>query len=343
LFESHAIELGIRSLLAEAALLWCDVGDVERGTSLVTQVVGSGLDSVPRDVDFLLTVTQTLDAAATVGLDEVCLEGVQLLAPYAGRAVLNAGAVTCRGVVEDYLARAAAVVGDARGNDWRSAAASAYRRLDAPWWLLRVAVPHQVAAPVAATAATNAAAVVSLRPMPGRAVWSVGAVGDEKLLPDMKGLRYLRFLLQRPTVEVSSQDLVAAVGGAAVVVEQPSVEVGGDRHALAAYRSRLQQIDDELDEATSWADTARVERLQVERVALLDEVRAATGLSGRRRGSGASAERARVAVRKAIGAALDRIEADDLMTARLLKTTVRTGTTCCYQPDPVAPTTWQLD
>lgn len=336
LFEFYAVDRGIQSLLAETAVLWCEAGDVERGGSLVAQIVGADPSSVPRDVDFLLTVTQTVEAAVLAGLDDVCRAGIELLAPYAGRAVLNAGAVTCRGVVEDYLSRAASLVGDERADDWRSAAASAYRRLDAPWWLRRVTVPRQAVAPAAP-------AVVSLRPEPGGAVWSVGGVGAEKLLPDGKGLHYLRFLLQRPGVEVSALDLAAAVGGAAVVVQQPSVEVGGDRRALSAYRSRLQEIDDEIDEATSWADSARVERLQDERTALLQEVGAAAGLGGRQRSAGASAERARVAVRKAIAAALDRVDAEDPVTARMLRTTVRTGTTCSYEPDPVSPVSWRLD
>ena len=338
LWEWYAVDRGIQSLLGETAVLWTEAGDVGRAADLVAQIVGAGLDAVRRDVDFLLTVTQTVQAAVAAGLVEVCREGIELLAPYAGRAVLNAGAVTCRGVVDDYLWQAGVIVGDAHADSWRSAAASAYRRLDAPWWLRRVAVPRQPAEVVA-----SRAAVVALRPVPGGTVWSVGVAGAEKLLPDMKGLHYLRFLLQRPDVEVTALELSSLAGGAAVVVEQPSIAVGGDRRALAAYRSRLQEIDDELDEATSWSDTARVEVLQAERDALLREVGATTGLAGRRRETGANAERARVAVRKAIAAALDRIEAEDARTARLLRTTVRTGTTCCYEPDPVAPVTWQLD
>jgi hypothetical protein len=38
-------------------------------------------------------------------------------------------------VVEGYLWRAAVVSADPRADDWRAAAAAAYRRLDAPWWL----------------------------------------------------------------------------------------------------------------------------------------------------------------------------------------------------------------
>src|SRR6185437_3716652 len=48
---------GIRSICAEAAVIWLAAGEHDRAADLLYQLVGTGLDSVPRDVDFLLTVT----------------------------------------------------------------------------------------------------------------------------------------------------------------------------------------------------------------------------------------------------------------------------------------------
>ena len=56
-----------------------------------------------------------------------------------------------------------------------------------------------------------------------------------------------------------------------------------------------------------------------ERDALVDEIAAATGLGGRLRVSGSSGERARVAVQKAITAAIDRIATVDEPLARHLR------------------------
>ena len=53
-------------------------------------------------------------------------------------------------------------------------------------------------------------------------------------------------------------------------------------------------------------------------------------------------ERARVAVRKAIASAMDRIEHHDPALARLLRDTVHTGASCRYDPDPARPVTWLL-
>ena len=48
-------------------------------------------------------------------------------------------------------------------------------------------------------------------------------------------------------------------------------------------------------------------------------------------------------MRKAIAAALARIEQQDPAPARLLKDTVNTGATCRYDPDPARPVTWLLN
>src|SRR3954447_25370715 len=84
------------------------------------------------------------------------------------------------------------------------------------------------------------------------------------------------------------------------------------------------------------------ERLTAERDALHAEIASATGLAGRPRGTGSNAERARVAVRKAIVGALDRIADVDPPLARHLHDRVNTGTNCRYNPDPDKPVHWEL-
>jgi hypothetical protein len=337
LFERYAVEHGVQSLLAEDAVLWLELGDTDRAGRLAVQAAGVELGMVPRDVDFLLTVSKVVEAAAGSGNHELANRGVELLGPYAGRAVVNAGAVTCQGVVDDYLWRAAALVDDPRTDEWRAGAAAAYRKLAAPWWLRRVATAHSFDRPT-----PPGPRVVDLRPLAGGEAWSVGPSSAPRLLPDMKGLHYLRALLMRPGADVPALELVALVAGHATVFLEADVGEPVDRQALASYRARLRDLDGELAEARDWMDTVRVERLSVEREALLDEISRATGLGGRPRTSGGTAERARVAVRKAIAAALSRIETQDAATARLLRTSVHTGNTCRYDPDPDFAVRWCL-
>jgi hypothetical protein len=343
LAEDYAVSHGIESVMAEAAVLALQAGDTGRASRLVAQVAGGGFGQVPSDVDWLLTVAKTTEAAAGLGYSDIARAGMTLMAPYAGRCVLNAGAVVCVGVVEDYLWRAAVVSADPRADDWRAAADAAYRRLDAPWWLRRVSAPYDVkrGAPVAAPRQADRR-TVELRRLPGQSVWSVGPAGEARLLPDMKGLQYLRALLQRPDVEITALEMSAMGAGHGTSVAEPDAGERLDRQALMAYRNRLREIDEELEEAKSWNDPARAERIETEREALLRELAGATGLGGRGRTMGGTAERARVAVRKAIAAALDRIGAEDPATARLLRRTVHTGSVCRYEPDPDTPVDWLL-
>jgi hypothetical protein len=339
LAEDYAVTHGIESVMAEAAVLALQAGDTERAARLVAQVAGDGFGQVPYDVDWLLTVSKTTEAAAGLGFTDIARAGMTLMAPFAGRCVVNAGAVVCVGVVEDYLWRAAVAVADPRAGDWRTAADAAYRRLDAPWWRRRLSAPPEVkrAAPRPAERRT-----VEMRRLPGQAVWSVGPAGEARLLPDMKGLHYLRALLQRPGAEITALEMSAMAAGHGTAVTEPDTGERLDRRALTAYRNRLREIDEELDEAQSWNDAARAERIEAEREALLRELAGATGLGGRARSMGGTAERARVAVRKAITATLDRIDAEDPATARLLRRTIHTGSVCRYEQDPDTPVDWLL-
>jgi hypothetical protein len=321
------------SMSAQAARLWLEAGEPDRALALQHQITGAGLGSVPRDVGFLLTVTALVEVAAELKVEQIAADGVRLLEPYAGRAVLNAGAMF-HGVVDEYLFRAQLSLGRPGAAGWRHSAVSCYERIGARWWRDRLAgAPDGAARPTAVTVHFH----------PNETGWSVGRDGATAVLPDVKGLHYIRHLLQRPGLDVEAVDLAAAVAG------HPGVTISSgdadliDAQAVSAYRARLADIDAELSEAESWADGSRSGRLRLEREALLDEIAAATGLGGRRRQFTSAQERARVAVRKAIVSALQRIERHDSSLARQLRDCVRTGSACRYDPDPARPVTWVLD
>jgi hypothetical protein len=335
-FEEYGASEGVPSVSAEAAVWWLEAGHRDRAAELLHQLAGSGLDTVVRNVYFLLTVTSLVEVGSVLQIDDIAADGVRLLEPYAGRAVLNAGAVTFHGVIDDYLFRACQVLGQGDADHWRHHAVVSYERIGATWWKDRLAAP-------ALRAPSAAPAIWHLR-QNAAADWAVGRAGAIGTQPDLKGLHYLRHLLRRPGENVTAAELAAAAGGhaGAVMLELSAGEII-DRRALAAYRTRLRGIDDELAEAESWADEARLGRLRLEREALLDQVAAAAGLAGRRRKFSSADERARIAVRKAISATLSRIERQDPALARLLRDAVHTGANCRYDPDPGRPVTWVLD
>jgi hypothetical protein len=333
-FEAFGTEQGIASVVAEAAVLWLHAGFPARATLLARRLAGPGLETIARDVDFLLIVASLVEvSAATGGLHDIVEAGAGLLSPYAGRAILNAGAVSFHGVVDDYLGQAHGALGNVEATRWRASAAACYQRLGAHPWSGRL----QAGAPVAVQPL-----IVALHQETDGS-WTVGRFGATARLPELRGLHHLRVLLQRPGQDVSALELAAAVAG------HPGAtlaEAGGeliDLQALQAYRKRLAELDQELAEAESWMDPVRTDRLAAERGALLDEVARATGIGGRLRQFASSPERARTAVRKAIAAAFSRVEEHDPMLARLLRDTVHTGSNCRYEPDPARPVTWRLD
>jgi hypothetical protein len=113
-----------------------------------------------------------------------------------------------------------------------------------------------------------------------------------------------------------------------------------DQQAKAEYRQRLADLGSELAEAEEWNDPERAARVREERDFLARELGAAVGLGGRDRPQASNAERARVNVTRAIRAALDRIAEHSPELGRHLARTVRTGTFCTYQPDPLNPVSW---
>jgi hypothetical protein len=106
-----------------------------------------------------------------------------------------------------------------------------------------------------------------------------------------------------------------------------------DEQAKRAYRHRLREIEAELAEAESANDNGRAGRISEERERLLDEMRKATGLGGRDRKMGDSAERARTAVTWRIRHAIKKLEPAHPALARHLALSIQTGVFCSYTPE----------
>ena len=212
---------------------------------------------------------------------------------------------------------------------------------------------HRAWAPLSAAPAAEGATLWSMCRREGE-YWSIAFAGEAFRLKDVRGLHYLAYLLRHPGREFHVLDLAAAgqqapAGGAPMSqARQDNLhqtrlsDVGPvlDEQAKTAYRARLRELEDDLAEATSWADPARAARARQEMQFLTDELAAAVGLGGRARKPGSPAERARVNITRAIRGALARIRAHSPALADHLDATIHTGTFCAYTPDPRAPITW---
>ncbi|MGH2452202.1 MAG: ATP-binding protein [bacterium] len=187
--------------------------------------------------------------------------------------------------------------------------------------------------------------------------WSISYGTESFRLKDSKGLRYIARLLGEPGREFHSLDLVAAEAQQeALPARSPGERLDalglhaglGDAGALldpqakAAYRRRLDELEDDLQEAEAWNDPERAARIREEKGFLARELAAAVGIGGRDRRAASASERARVSVTRAIKGALLRIGEQSPGLGRDLASTVKTGTYCSYRPDPRLPIAWRL-
>ena len=111
---------------------------------------------------------------------------------------------------------------------------------------------------------------------------------------DLKGMRYLARLLAEPGREYHVLDLVAAETGGvrrSTAAKRPSLPRSAlgdagemlDARAKDAYRRRLAEIDDDIEQARAVGDAERAAQADAERDFLVRELSRAVGLGGRDR------------------------------------------------------------
>ena len=115
-----------------------------------------------------------------------------------------------------------------------------------------------------------------------------------------------------------------------------------DDQAKVAYRRRLSELHEDLEEAKAAGNVERAERAEQEIDALTAELSRAVGLGGRNRRAASASERARQSVTKTIRAVLDRIAQSDAALGDVLSRRIKTGTFCAYEPDPDFPIAWKF-
>jgi tetratricopeptide (TPR) repeat protein len=183
--------------------------------------------------------------------------------------------------------------------------------------------------------------------------WSVIFDGHTVRVRDLKGMRYLARLLADPGREYHVLDLVAAETGHSTHVDSTHVanlprsafgDAGEilDARAKDAYRRRLAEIEDDIDQARALGDAERAAQADAERDFLVRELARAFGLGGRDRRAASASERARASVTRAIRQAIARIGEHHPQLGEHLSRTIRTGTYCGYHPDPRSPAGWAL-
>lgn len=163
--------------------------------------------------------------------------------------------------------------------------------------------------------------------------WSVRFDGKTIRLKDGKGPVYLSYLLRQPGRDFPAVDLLKAASGAAVVAARSSAGTAIDEQARAQYKTRAHEIQDELAEARKLNDSGRVATLQEELEKIAEQMTAATGLGGRRRLVGDTAEKARKSVSAAVSRTVRQAGAANSSLGEHLQKHVSSGAALSYQGD----------
>ena len=122
--------------------------------------------------------------------------------------------------------------------------------------------------------------------------WVVCYGNVEFHLKDVRGVRMLATLVNEAGREFHALDLNQGPKAFAASVDRGDSGEVLDEEARRQYRSRVQELREELEEAESWNDPARAERTRQELAFIEQELSQAVGLGGRERRVGSAAERA---------------------------------------------------
>ena len=320
---------------------------------------GGDLASLPRGSSWLVTVNAIAEAAYLLGDEDTAGEAYDLLLPYADLPLVGGLGITCFGSTRQALGIMALT---RRQPDLavEHLTLAVSRNLALPHWPALAFCRQRLARALelrarpgdAATArrdldSARAEAAALGMVLPGDAItaagpatatcvrtgrgWRLGLAGRDIVIEDSIGMLHLAVLIGNPRQEITAADLTAGVAGMAGSAARDAADHHVlDAGAIASYRSRLRRLDAELGGLAPGSDAEDAAR--AEREWLVTQLASAAGLGLRPRSFPDDAERARVAVGKAIRRALTRITAADAIIGEHLRQAIRTGARCSYWP-----------
>ncbi len=159
-------------------------------------------------------------------------------------------------------------------------------------------------------------------------VWRLTYGGRSVHLKDARGLGDLAVLLANPGQEIHVTTLW--YGARSVVSHNSAAAPVLDEAALASYRARLRDLAPALAAAKAHGDEDAALSLEAEQEAILEQLRSAVGLGGRKRRLNDASERARKAVSARIHASIKKIHELNPELAAHLEAHVSTGMFCSY-------------
>jgi hypothetical protein len=284
---------------------------------------------LPRGLPAILVQAQAAVFLENAELAEEFYEPLARVAPF-GRFFGGLGGVFPIGPVSRILGELALLRGDhARAREHLDAAIAECREMEAaPFLALSEGARARVADGTAPAAPTKGGPTETQLALSREGdVWVVTSSTSAPFrVKHAKGIEYLDHLVRTPGREV----YVLILGGAGEGPEDAGAIL--DDRAKQAYGRRVEELEDQLDEAERLGDRGRASRAREELEAVAEQLASAVGLGGRDRKAASNVERARVNVQRRLKDAIRRIAEHDAALGRYLDATVRTGTYCVYRP-----------
>jgi hypothetical protein len=315
-------------------------GDIASAKRALSRLARDHFTSLGDDSEWLPTLADLADAVVVLEDVERASILLELLAPYADLWAIGGIGAYIGGSLHHTLGRLASMLGRSTGAyDHFRRAYSAHLGAGA------TALAERTALTASGCGFTlQGSGVIAQSHQPGGAaganrfvrkgdVWELRYTGMEALVRDAKGVRDIAALLASPERDIAASELL----GARVV--QDGFEIL-DSTARAAYKARLSELRQALDEAEDSGDESEARRAQGEIDMLVAELSRAVGLGGRSRRALDASERARKAVSTRITLSIRRIEDTHSALGRHLRHSIRTGAVCRYQPEH--PTIWEV-
>ncbi len=150
-----------------------------------------------------------------------------------------------------------------------------------------------------------------------------------------KGLIDIAKLLAKQGKEVHCLELagsnVIISGGIDLTDEQSKLD----------YKERLEQLQEEIQEAEQLHNESKIEALSLEYDQILDHLSSTLGLKGMSRKAATSADRARSAVTLRIRDSIKKMNANHPQLSKHLENSIKTGIYCSYSPEHYVD--WEIE
>jgi hypothetical protein len=349
-----------------AALLAAEAGDLDAARVALDRILADGLESIPESSVLLPALWGIVEAAVRLEDADAARVAASLLEPYSDLPVMASLGIVCFGAATRSLALSRRTSGDldgaialfehavARNKQLGHVPMVAITRADFAQTLIErnadgdVERAGQLLDDALATAdklrldarakewrarrSTLSAGHVSRN----AGFWNVRVGHELVIVRDSIGMRYLVTLLMHPARDFNAAELAGAV-------EDGRAQPVLDETARRQYQHRIRELQRDIEEADADADIERASRLRSELDTLFDEVERVVRPGGKSRTFVDATERARTSVQKAIRRALASIESSAPALADALTRSIRTGTTCRFDPVPELPTRWVVE